>query len=788
MIIIRDRDFNDKSLFHKNLSIGGKAQGLISLRNSGLNVPPFSVISDFSGEETEKDIENLIYEEVRRGFINPEVRFSVRSSASSEDSAEHSFAGVFDTFLGVDIVDIPSRVIECLRSLGSERAETYLLENHIPADEIRMNVIIQEMAGADYSGVLFTENPSGIISESVIVTGEGSGENIVQGRVPVSTTYYSNLEDVHYIEREEGSPEIPLKIIKDIREKGILMQNELKYPCDIEFSIKDGQVSYLQVRPVTAGTGGERTVLDNSNLTESYPGICLPLTDTFVREAYAGVFRGLASSIIKNKAETEPFEERLDSMVTSSSGRMYYKINNWYFFLGFLPFSRRITKIWQEMMGVTTRDLPDLKEKTSVITRMKAKINFIREFFRVPQNMENLNSRFSKVRDYYEENIVKDLDNEELKKLYWELNRKVMDGWHVTLMNDLYAFIFTSFVRGKKGNLSLDSVSQLESMKPLRELSAVAQDMPDGLNIKTASEAADYLSGKSDFIYRVNNFINEYGDRNVGELKLESETFRTNPALIFKKMEELKKSPLKFQEQTGPQAETPKFFITKKLWENAAAGIRNREISRLNRTRLYGMVREIVLLMGYNLKNDMRIDRMRDVFYLTMEELFRAEEIDDLRRIINERKRKYTIFSKVPEYTRIEFAGEEFDRIPVNLTEDEHFSDDLKELIGTGASRGRIKAPALVIDSPEGDYDARGKIIVCHSTDPGWIYLISQCAGLVTEMGSLLSHSAIITRELKKPSVVGVKTAARKIKTGDIIEIDGSSGIIRTVSGIDSYY
>ena len=85
----------------------------------------------------------------------------------------------------------------------------------------------------------------------------------------------------------------------------------------------------------------------------------------------------------------------------------------------------------------------------------------------------------------------------------------------------------------------------------------------------------------------------------------------------------------------------------------------------------------------------------------------------------------------------------------------------------------------MVIEQPDLSMDTTGKILVTHSTDPGWVFLIQNAAGIIAEKGSLLSHTAIITRERGKPAVVGVKDATRLIRTGDRVIIDADSGLVR---------
>ena len=87
----------------------------------------------------------------------------------------------------------------------------------------------------------------------------------------------------------------------------------------------------------------------------------------------------------------------------------------------------------------------------------------------------------------------------------------------------------------------------------------------------------------------------------------------------------------------------------------------------------------------------------------------------------------------------------------------------------------------MIIDDINKEYDVRGKILVTKQTDPGWVYLLANSAGVVSEKGSLLSHTAIISRELKVPSVVGVPHLMESLKTGDKVELDADSGTIRRI-------
>jgi pyruvate,water dikinase len=96
-------------------------------------------------------------------------------------------------------------------------------------------------------------------------------------------------------------------------------------------------------------------------------------------------------------------------------------------------------------------------------------------------------------------------------------------------------------------------------------------------------------------------------------------------------------------------------------------------------------------------------------------------------------------------------------------------------------SAGRVQARARVVRTPEQNLDIRGEILIAPMTDPGWVFLMVPAAGLVVERGSILSHTAIIGRELGIPTVVGVADATTLIADGQLVEIDGGTGVVRVL-------
>ncbi len=101
---------------------------------------------------------------------------------------------------------------------------------------------------------------------------------------------------------------------------------------------------------------------------------------------------------------------------------------------------------------------------------------------------------------------------------------------------------------------------------------------------------------------------------------------------------------------------------------------------------------------------------------------------------------------------------------------------------GLACCRGVVTAKVRVIDDPRTQALAPGEILVARHTDPGWIAVFANAAGVIAERGSMLSHSAIVAREMGVPCVVSLKGVTRWLKTGDVVRLDGGAGTVERVS------
>lgn len=752
-------------------ALGSKAWNLAKMKETGFYVPDFICI-------TKEELDNLeAVAEALRKTCPKASAFAVRSSANVEDGSSYTFAGQFQTFLNVSKEDLPRRARECFLAACSPTVRGYCSHTGTNAGSIEMSVIIQAMVKSQISGVLFTANPLGILSEMVIVAGQGLGEGIVGGRTPVSTYYYNREDGLGYEEKQESAPDLSKEQRRLLLDTALLLEGCFGPALDIEYAFENGSLRLLQLRPITTLSDTSPLVLDNSNIAESYPGITLPLTMSFIHKVYGDLFESLLKRLTGNASLVRRSPQIYRELVAGCNGRVYYNINHWYAVLKLLPFSHKIIPVWQDMLGVTSRELPKDLPRVDYGIKLKVIFHTVSLFITIPGKMKRLEKAFEEMKHYYDAHYRKGLSYSQLWRLYSRMNRLVLKQWDLTLVNDMYSFLYTALLKSALRHQGMDAVqlndriagiSNLTSMKPVCELIQLA------LLYKREGQSCAFKK-------RFFRYINDFGDRTVGELKLETHTYREKPDLLMEQVkayagtEGLEDLARRLSQGISVLSGGPVLsFLTKR----ASLGIYNRESSRMNRSRLYGYARRLFLDMGELLAQEGKLKEPRDVFYLTMRELYTAPKRKSFCSIVEKRQRKYSFFHTLPAYKRIVFDERVINKTGGGVRTCPQDSAGDRQLSGTPCSSGKVRGPVLIIKDPSQACDTSGKILVTVSTDPGWVFLLARAAGIISEKGSLLSHTAIIARELKIPAIVGIPHITELVKNGDMVELDCETGLI----------
>lgn len=736
--------------------VGGKAAGLDRLVAAGERVPAYVVL---------RPADDPAAAPAALGGI----RFAVRSSAAAEDGEQTAHAGLFASFLDVAAADLPNRVRRVRASFGDQAGA----------------VIVQRMVAAEVSGVAFSVHPRGIRDQVVVSAGAGPGAVVVDGGA-TRTWVTSTVDGRRYSHGDAPVDLLTGDQVDEIVAAALRIQASQGRPVDIEWAYAEGALHLLQARPITTlhrtQLTGDPTTLDNSNLVESYPGLVSPLTASFVPRAYAGVFRSLARRITGERAIVAAYEDVVTQMIGQSNGRLYYRMESWYAVLALMPFARRFIRVWQNSLGVAEREYAPSPVRISRWRRVRTAAGVIRELVRTPAELTSLAADVAAVQQRFWSALEASRSTSDLRELFDHLEARLLQRWDVTLLNDVRAFVLPALLRvlvrdDARVHRLVSGIGGIESLRPVIELTALAADLPaEVASISTAEEMADYLRSAGGYPARLRGYIEQFGDRCLEELKLESPTFRTDPLLLIDAVRAAaaglgtgrSRERAVDHEITGPP-------WVRALSRAAMAAIAARETSRLDRARVYGMVRAIALRAGTLLAAQGRLAAAEDVWWLTLDELWSGA--GDLRATVRGRRRDHTAWAALPAFRRVTFSGEPFDvHVHASSTETGTTSGDLA---GLGVSAGTASGDVAIVRDPRAAGDIAGKVLVTTVTDPGWVFLLSRAAGIVAERGSLLSHTAIVARELGVPAVVGVPDATALLNEGERVTVDGDRGEVR---------
>jgi rifampicin phosphotransferase len=280
--------------------IGGKAAGLACLETLGVRVPPWVVIpasvvraeTEATGQGVESTLSEIVAEAAAQLGGDD---FAVRSSAVLEDGEQYSFAGQFDTLLHVGPGALADAVRACWASATSDRAIDYVARTGAPNRDVELAVIIQRMIAGEASGVLVTGDPvSGDASRVRISACRGLGDQLVSGAVDADEIIADRTGSILESRGCSDAPAIDAATVRRLVRTGVMIADAAGAARDIEWTIANDEIWFLQARPVTGVTGKPTLarggiVWDNSNIQESYSGVTTPLTFSFARAAYAAV-------------------------------------------------------------------------------------------------------------------------------------------------------------------------------------------------------------------------------------------------------------------------------------------------------------------------------------------------------------------------------------------------------------------------------------------------------------------------------------------------------------------
>lgn len=784
----------------KDEPVGGKARGLRELLHMGLNVPEAFVLIHPRADQ--------ITDELLAGPVSKlgEGPKAVRSSAVSEDGATVSFAGQFETYLGLNTIpEIRDAIKNCILTSQAERVRSYSSNLSSNAD-LRISVILQKMVIPRVAGVVFTANPVSNRRDKVVVNAvAGHGEALVSGS-----------RDAHQYEVfGNGS-----NLVAEVKKNGhLLNEDQLREivsgakkaerhygrPLDLEWAIDhEGHLHWLQVRPVTTLDDVHFNELDSvkipstdiwtlGNIGEMMPGVATPLTWTVSAEAidYGMVVLADRSGAFRLKDRKEPryIQMFYNRLFINMSHMMDYPKHVW------------LNTSADVQFALSGKVFPGLETKPEGWFPVRA-LNFMRQMINTSRGKHYLD-----LLRRLESDFIIDLSGpmEEILSNLREARHQLGIGFGYHLGTSAQSgTLYSAFIRIMTGDkrkpapedhniatrllLNIPDIESADAVKSLeRFANLIRSDLEFApLFVAASPEEALHMlqhSAPEPVQNYFRNFLVRHGHRCVREAELREKTWGDNPLQLIQSLQTSVKTGAGIHhthhsrsESLGALKELPfiKRYILKTLMKTARQAVARREITKGLSIRMVHKMRKGFQKLAEMMVESRLLDDTDQIYFLTLDELGMALTDKDPGWKVKAGKRRQMI-SLVD---KLEFDDvshgipQPLEHSPaIELTEGQ-----LKGIpVSSGTYEGRVR---IINDLKSAELLRDGEIMVAAFTDIGWTPYFSIIGALITEIGSPLSHGAVVAREYGIPAVVGAKGARRFLRDGDLVRIHGDKGII----------
>jgi rifampicin phosphotransferase len=757
--------------------------------------------------------------------------YAIRSSATAEDLPTASFAGQQDTYLNViGKEEVLKHISKCWASLFTNRAVTYRIQNGFDHRKVYLSVVVQKMVFPRVAGIMFTADPVNGNRKVVSIDASfGLGEALVAGLVnadvykvrggevidkKISTKKLAvyALQNGGTKEQEINPAQQNTQALTDaqmLELEGIGRKIETHFgrPQDIEWCLVDDSFYIVQSRPITTlfpipeANDQENHVYVSGGHPQMMTDAIKPLglsvhmliTPAHMRKAggrlFADVTAGLASPVSrKNLLEVLGHGDPLikDALMEVLERGDFIKLQ---------PDEAEDFKKIKSNKGMTAAEIQaQAGDDPYICTRLVEKGRA--SIAELQQNIQ------TKEGDEVFGFILEDI--QQIKKDFAENLRVVLAGMNAAAwLNDkikewlgeknVVDILSQSVSNNITSEMGLELLDVADVVRPYPEVIEYLQQVKNDNFL----DGLVQLNGGQQTRDAVMAFLNKYGMRCVGEIDITRTRWREKPLTLVplilsnlktqgpgaskRKFEQgLQQAVKKEQEILAQLALLPdgeqKTAEAKQMIDIVRNFAGYREYPKYNLISRYFIYKQALLKEAARLLQAGVLYEIEDIFYLTFEELREAVNTSSLDyEIILKRKEEYKVFEKLTPPRVITSDGE--------CLNGKYKRDDLPAgaIAGLPVSSGVIEGRARVILNMEDADLEEGDILVTTFTDPSWTPLFVSIKGLVTEVGGLMTHGAVIAREYGLPAVVGVDNATQLIKDGQRIRVNGTDGYVEVM-------
>ncbi|MGW4869250.1 rifamycin-inactivating phosphotransferase [Streptomyces chartreusis] len=754
--------------------------------------------------------------------LGEDAACAVRSSATAEDLPTASFAGQQDTYLSVVGTEaILRHVSRCWASLFTERAVIYRQRNGIDHRTVHMAVVVQRMVLPDASGILFTADPvTGNRKVATVDAGFGLGEALVSGLVNpdvykvrddeiVARTIAAKQRAVHALpvggtrevtvdsQRQEQPALTDAQVVLLVR-LGRRIEAHFGRPQDIEWCLADDGFQIVQSRPITT---------------------LFPVPESGDQENHVYV------SVGHGQMMTDPMKQlghsmwRLTAMVPmhEAGGRLFVDVTRRLATptsrAGLLDVLGKGDPLIRDALEtILDRDgfvpsLPDpgpggppaggppapLETDPAVVTRLIERSETSVAALERDIRTKSGPALFDFLMEAFEEHKRVLSDPLSIQAIMagmeatWWLNDKLLEWLGEKNAADTLTLSAPGNVTSEMGLALLDVA---DVIRPYPELVTFLQNVEDDGFLDELAK----LPGGAEARDAIEAYLDRYGMRCVGEIDITRPRWRERPTTLVPvildnvRNFEPGAAERRFEQGRRKAQEKERDVLSrlralpdgdlkadeaKRMIDRVRTFIGYREYPKYGIISRYFVYKRALLAEAERLVRAGVLPEAEDVFHLTFQEFHdavRSNRVDD--GLIRQRKEAFRSYHALTPPRVLTSEGDALtgayrrDDVPAGA------------LVGLPVSAGTVEGRArVVLDMADADLEA-GDILVTAFTDPSWSPLFVGIAGLVTEVGGLMTHGAVIAREYGLPAVVGVEQATRLIRDGQRIRVHGTDGYV----------
>ena len=780
---------------------GGKAKGLAELIKSGLKIARGFVII---GLKTEED-----YESAAEYYIgSPFDSVAVRSSATNEDGDDFSNAGQFVSLLNVSgKTEFISALKSCMDSLSNNNAESYSAFFSLGTKQAEMSIVVQEMVSARCAGVCFSFDPITKKNNYIIEAVLGLGESLVSGTASAERHVVpcpDSAQNVQPFAAKSGilTTEDLSKLTAQIK----VAVDHFNKPLDMEYAIDaSGELFWLQARPITTLKEATLDELDSAhlpsdiftscNVGEMLPGAVTPLSlSTSVRAIDYGLRDMLITAgVYKNMQELPS-----GSCISSFSNQLFFNFTPLYK-MGSSVMMCNASQVERAICGQELNvPIPSFKQKSKFrkfINGIKY-VGFVFGRKRAVRKATRLAERFNIP---VTGDVSKDYQTitDSIKHLNKSLTYHYQTSSHSGAMNSTLAQIIVAEVKDEdKANaiiasllVEINDIESVDILRALRKLAGAVLEVKPDANTLSYQELNEFIKNSNGKVKEAYDyFLKRHGHRAIREAELRSHSWRNDNKALMEYVKTVMSSGniVEIKTDDSFEANLVKYLDGKKagaklglkyVIKQARAGVKNREFTKSKFIKVtdefkiaYDKLAENLVLLGALPEKDL-------VYFFTHEELGE---------LINHKKASLIKHAMQRKRLLSEQQAAKFNKVTIGKPqpiEQARFATKSGTVLnGTPISRGNVSGKARVIRTADDAMKLeKGEIMVASFTDIGWSPYYCLVGGLITEIGSALSHGAVVAREYALPLVVNVSNATSIIKTGDEIALNATQGTITII-------